>query len=159
AAYREIGEVERSYTACRAAVEGSFTRECGVAGFLESQDRFFRSVGLMERLIRDYPPEPYVADAEFDLAQRGYAKASEPQANSPAPGNGNGPPRNDTEDVPHSREALIARAGEMLEAFLTGFPNDQSADQAAFAAGNAQLDLKHYAAAAEEAAAAARRYP
>ena len=31
-AYREIGELERSYMACRAAVEGNFTRESGVAG-------------------------------------------------------------------------------------------------------------------------------
>ncbi len=47
----------------------------------------------------------------------------------------------------------------MLQSFLTGFPNDPAADQAAFAAANAQLDLKHYAAAADIAAAAARRFP
>ena len=76
-AYREIGEMERSYMACRAAVEGSFTRESGVAGFLDDQGEFLRSVSRMNRLIRDYPPEPYVAEAEMELAQRVYAKAAE----------------------------------------------------------------------------------
>ena len=76
-AYREIGEIERSYMACRATVEGSFNRESGVAGFLDTQDEFLRSVGLMNKLLRDYPPEPYVAEAEMELAQRVYAKAAE----------------------------------------------------------------------------------
>ncbi len=134
--------------ACRAAAEGSFTRESGVAGFLENQGEFLRSVAFMQRLLGDYPPEPYLAEAEFGLAQRVYAKASEPQPNPSQP-----------RQKGLERETLIARAAEMLEAHLTGFPNDPAADQAAFAAGNAQLDLKHYSAAADMAAAAARRYP
>jgi uncharacterized protein YfaS (alpha-2-macroglobulin family)/tetratricopeptide (TPR) repeat protein len=152
-AYREIGEVERSYMACRAAIEGSFTRESGVAGFLDSQGHFLRSVGLMERLLHDYPPEPYAADAEFGLAQRVYAKAGE----QPPPAQVS--PAQQPREPAMERDALIARAGTMLEAFLTGFPQDPAADQAAFAAANSQLDLKHYAAAAEMAAAAARRHP
>ncbi|MGA2253929.1 MAG: tetratricopeptide repeat protein, partial [Thermoguttaceae bacterium] len=63
AAYREIGEIERSYMACRAAVEGSFTRESGVAGFLDTHGEFLRSVSQMDRLLSDYPPEPYLAEA------------------------------------------------------------------------------------------------
>ncbi len=78
-AYREIGEVERSYMACRAAVEGSFTRESGLAGFLDTQGEFLGSVSHMDRLLRDYPPEHYLAEAELDLAQRVYAKAAEAQ--------------------------------------------------------------------------------
>ena len=87
-AYREIGEIERSYMACRAAVEGSFTRESGVAGFLDTQGEFLRSVSHMNRLLRDYPPEPYLAEAELELAQRVYAKAGEAertQRRMPAP--------------------------------------------------------------------------
>ena len=144
-AYREIGETERSYMACRAAVEGSFTLESGAAGFLDSQGEFLRSVTRMNQLLRDYPPEPYLAEAEFDLAQRVYAKGSEVQMGSSQP--------------KLDREVLIARAGQMLESFLTGYPHDTAADQAAFAAANAQLELKHYAQAAELAAAYARRYP
>ena len=52
-------------------------RESGVAGFLDTQGEFLRSVGLMNRLLRDYPPEPYLAEAEMELAQRVYAKAAE----------------------------------------------------------------------------------
>ena len=56
------------------------------------------------------------------------------------------------------REALIGRAWQKLEAFLTGYPADPAADQAAFAAANAQLDLKHYREAAQAVVAYASRY-
>ena len=39
-------------------------------------------VDVMNRLLAEYPPEPYVAAATFSLAQRVYAKA--PQAASDA---------------------------------------------------------------------------
>ncbi|MGO9111411.1 MAG: MG2 domain-containing protein [Thermoguttaceae bacterium] len=150
-AYREIGEFERSYMACRAAVEGSFTRESGLAGFLDTRGEFLRSVSQMNRLLRDYPPEPYLAEAEMELAQRVYAKGSET------------PPSLPLQPQPHQpgldREALIGRACQKLEAFLTGYPTDPAADQAAFAAANAQLDLKRYADAAQAVTAYARRYP
>ena len=144
--------------ACRAAVEGSFTRESGVAGFLDTQGEFLRSVSQMNRLLRDYPPEPYLAEAELELAQRVYAKAAEVPA----------PPRRTREEGQRGgrahqpkldREALIGRAWQKLEAFLTGYPADPAADQAAFAAANAQLDLKRYADAAQAVTAYARRYP
>jgi hypothetical protein len=149
-AYREIGELERSYMACRAAVERNFMRENGLTGFLDDQGDFLRSVGHMNRLLRDYPLESYTAEAELELAQRVYAKAGEiavDRGQTPA-----GKPKLD-------RDALIRRAWQMLEAFLTGNPTDPSADQAAFAAANAQLDLKHYADTEHSAASYARRYP
>ena len=158
-AYREIGELERSYMACRAAVEGSFTRESGVAGFLDTQGEFLRSVSHMNRLLRDYPPEPYLAEAELELAQRVYAKAAEvPILPSPS-GRGAGGEGLPTRQPKLDREALIGRAWQKLEAFLTGYPADPAADQAAFAAANAQLDLKKYADAAQAVTAYARRYP
>ena len=46
------GEYERSYLVFRATVESSFQRESGVAGFLESQGEFIRSVDVMQRLLR-----------------------------------------------------------------------------------------------------------
>ena len=75
AAYHEMGEFERSYLIFRATVESSFMREIGVAGFLEAEGDFYRSVETMERLLRDYPPESYVAAAEYALAQHVSAKA------------------------------------------------------------------------------------
>ena len=59
AAYHEIGEYERSYLVFRATVESSFVRESEVAGFLESQGELPRSVDVMSRLLREYPPEGY----------------------------------------------------------------------------------------------------
>ena len=76
AAYHEMGEFERSYLVFRAMVEGSFTRESGVAGFLETQGEFLRSVDVMGRLLREYPPEGYVAEADYALAQQVYAEGA-----------------------------------------------------------------------------------
>ena len=146
-AYQAIGEFERSYLVFRATVEGSFTRESGVAGFLEDQGEFLRSIGVMGQLLRDYPPEAYLAEAEFSLAERVYAKAAEAA----------GDPKLVRLKV--DREALVRRASEMLEAFLTAYPADPAAPQAAFAAANALLELKDYKPAAEAAARYARRYP
>ena len=84
AAYHEMGEYERSYLVFRATVESSFLRENGVAGFLEAQGEFVRSVDVMDRLLAEYPPEPYVAAATYALAQQVYAKAPEAAADREA---------------------------------------------------------------------------
>ena len=79
-----MGEYERSYLVFRATVESSFRRESGVAGFLEGQGQFVRSVDVMSRLLREYPPEAYVAAASYALAQQVYAKAPEAAADAEA---------------------------------------------------------------------------
>ena len=61
----------------------ALVRETGVAGFLESQGEFLRSVDVMQGLLREYPPEAYVAQATYALAQRVYAKAPEAATVSP----------------------------------------------------------------------------
>ena len=147
AAYHEMGEYERSYLVFRATVESSFSREAGVAGFVESQGEFERSVEVMERLLRQYPPENYVAAASYALAQRVYAKAPE------------------AKDDPKLREAkvhrvdLISRAHQRLENFLTEYPADPAADQAAFSAANALLELENFDAAIGACTKYAKRYP
>ena len=146
AAYHEIGEYERSYLVFRATVESSFLRENGVAGFFETQGEFLRSVDVMNRLLAEYPPEPYVAAATFSLAQRVYAKA--PQA----------------ADDPKLREKKITRvdlvqqALVMLDHFLTTYPEDPAADQAAFSLANAMLELKQYKPVIAAATKFAQRY-
>ncbi len=141
-AYEKMGEFERSYLVFRATIESSFSRESSVAGFLQSQDEFLRSVDVMGRLLRQYPPESYIAAAEYALAQRVYAKA--PTAADDA--------RLREQKV--NRVDLIQRAWRMLESFLTACPDDPAADQASFAAANTLLDIDSY----EEAAAACGRY-
>jgi alpha-2-macroglobulin len=146
-AYHALGEHERAYLVFRAAVEGIFAREGGVAGMLASHGESLRSVEVMRELVRDYPPEPYVAKAHYALAQRVYALAPEVEND----------PRMRKAGV--TREGLITAAWRMLEDFLTEYPLDPAADQAAFAAANALLEAKHYAEAAEAGQRYGRRYP
>ena len=146
AAYHEMGEYERSYLVFRATVESSFSRESGVAGFLQSQGEFLRSVETMGHLLREYPPEGYVAAATYALAQQVYAKAAEAATD----------PKLRQQKV--NRVDLVRRAWSMLETFLTACPDDPAADQAAFSTASTLLDLKAYREAAEACARYAKRY-
>jgi tetratricopeptide (TPR) repeat protein len=147
AAYHEMGEYERSYLVFRATVESSFSRESGVAGFLQSQGEFLRSVAVMGRLLREYPPEPYAAAAGYALAQQVYAKAPEAAADEKL------------RQQKVNRVDLVRRAWAMLEGFLTAYPDDPAADQAAFAGANALLELKAYQQATDSCNRYAVRYP
>jgi hypothetical protein len=142
AAYDEVGEYERSYLIFRATVESSFGRESNLAGFLEGQGEFLRSVEVMGRLLQQYPPEGYLAAAQYALAQRVYAKA--PDAANDAK----------LRQKKVNRIDLLQRAWTMLEGFLTAYPDDPAADQAAFSTANALLEMKAY----DRAAAACDRY-
>ena len=147
AAYDAIGEVERSYIAYRAAVEGSFLRESSTAGFLQAQGEFLRSVDFMERLLQEYPAEPYAAAAACSLAQQVHAKA---------------PRAAELEDLRKkkiNRVDLTCRAARMLDDFLTVFPEDPAADRAAFSRANALLELQAYGEAVAECNRYAQRYP
>ncbi|NLS96777.1 MAG: tetratricopeptide repeat protein [Planctomycetaceae bacterium] len=146
-AYEEMGEFERSYLVFRATIESSFSRESSVAGFLQSQGEFLRSVDVMGQLLRQYPPEAYIAAAEYAFAQRVYAKA--PAAAEDAK----------LREQKVNRVDLIQRAWRMLEGFLTAYPDDPAADQAAFAAANTLLDIDAYDRAAEACGRYAGRYP
>jgi TolA-binding protein len=147
AAYHEMGEYERSYLGFRAIVEGNFMRESSVAGFLESQGEFTRTVDVMQRMLREYPPEPYVASATYGLAQRVSAKAPEAAEDAAL------------REQEINRVDLIRHASDMLESFLTAYPEDPAADQAAFAKANALLELGAYDKTAAACARYAERYP
>ena len=142
AAYHEMGEYERSYLVFRATVESNFARESEVAGFLQSQGELLRSVEAMSGLLRNYPPEGYVAAATYALAQQVSAKAPEAATDAKL------------RQQKVNRVDLLRRAWTMLEGFLTAWPDDPAADQAAFASASTLLDLKAY----REAAAACDRY-
>jgi len=144
--YERLGEYERSFLIFRAILESSFVNDSYTAGFLDEQNEFFRSVQVMNRLLAEYPPEPYAAAARYALAQRVYAKAGE-AATDPV-----------LRKSRITRVHLVGAAWEMLDRFLTAFPEDPAADQAAFAAANALLDSEFYDRAAEAAARYAQRY-
>jgi len=146
-AYHEIGEYERSYLVFRATVEANFLRESRAAGFLESQQEFLRSVDVMSGLLRQYPPEPYLATATYALAQRVYAKA--PDAASDAK----------LREKKVARVDLIRDAWQRLDEFLAIYPEDPAADQASFSLANALLDLELYDRAIAQCDRYAVRYP
>ena len=145
-AYDKIGEYERSYLVFRAAAEASFMRESRLAGFLESQDEFQRSVEVMSGLLRQYPPEPYLATATYALAQRVYAKAPEAASDDKL------------REKKITRVDLIREAWSRLDAFLTAYPEDPAADEASFSVANALLDLELYDKAITECERYAARY-
>lgn len=146
-AYPELGEYERGYLVYRATAENNFLRESQIAGFLDERGEFLRSVQVMERLLREYPAESYIATATYALAQEVYGKAPEAAAN------------------PKLREAgvtrvdLIAANIQMLDHFVSTWPTDPAADQASFALANSLLDLDKYQAAIDRCTAFAERYP
>jgi len=146
-AYHEIGEYERSYLVFRTTIEANFLRESRVAGFLESQDEFLRSVEVMSGLLAQYPPEPYAATASYALAQRVYAKAPEAGGDQKL------------RDKGITRVDLIRDAWERLDGFLTEYPDDPAADQASFSLANALLDLELYDKAITQCDRYAQRYP
>jgi tetratricopeptide (TPR) repeat protein len=146
-AYHDMGEYERSFLVYRATVEGGFEQESAVAGFLDAQGEFLRSVDVMGRLLREYPPEPYVAQAMFALSQRVYAKA-------PAAAED---PRLREKKV--NRVDLIQQALAMLARFRAENPDDPAADQAAFSAVNALLELRQYVQASAMCRRAEMLYP
>lgn len=146
-AYAQIGEYERSYLVYRATAEAGFQRESQIAGFLDERGEFLRSVQVMERLLREYPAEAYVAIATYALAQEVYGKAPEVAGNETLRKAG------------VTRVELIAASVQMLDAFLSTWPTDPAADQASFSLANALLDLEKFPQAIERAAKYAERYP
>ncbi|MFT5525150.1 MAG: hypothetical protein ACI9HK_003116, partial [Pirellulaceae bacterium] len=146
-AYHEMGEYERCWLIYRATVESSFLAESRVAGFLQSQSEVMKSISFMNELLREYPAEPYVAAATFDLAQQVYLLA--PQAR--------------TDEALLKRKvtqvSLIQQAVTMLNNFLTAHPNDPAADQAAFSLATGLLQLEKFQSAIDACQLYANRYP
>ncbi|MCA9164106.1 MAG: tetratricopeptide repeat protein, partial [Planctomycetales bacterium] len=146
-AYHEIAEYERSYLVFRATIEASFLRESQIGGFLEQQDEFLRSVDVISSLQRQYPPEPYLATAEYALAQGIYAKGLEAADD----------PKLRAKKI--TRVDLVQQARRRLDTFLTAYPNDPAADQASFSLANAMLELELYERTIQRCQQFADRYP
>ena len=146
-AYHDMGEYERAYLIFRGTVESSFLTDSQVAGFLHSQDELLRSVDVMSSLIRQYPPEPYVAAATFDLGQQVYSMA--PLANE----------KPCLREKKLTRVDLTKRALMMLNGFVTSYPEDPGADQAAFSMATALLELDQYQQAIDSCQRYVARYP
>jgi uncharacterized protein YfaS (alpha-2-macroglobulin family)/TolA-binding protein len=146
-AYHEIGEYESAYIVFRVLAESSFNRESGVAGFLQGQGEFVRSVDVMNDLLRQYPPEPYIASATYALAQRIYAQAPNAAADPKL------------REAKINRVDLVRQSLKMLDNFLSAYPDDPAADQASFSVASGLLELEAYERAIVACNKFAKRYP
>lgn len=146
-AYAELGEYERSYLVYRATIEGRFSREVQIVGWLAEQGEYLRSVGVMENLLRAFPAEAYVATATYALSQEVYGKAAEAAGDEKL------------REAGITRVDLLAASVRMVDHFLTAWPKDPAADEASFALANTLLDLERFEEVVERARAYVERYP
>ncbi|MGM0486920.1 MAG: tetratricopeptide repeat protein [Planctomycetota bacterium] len=149
-AYRDIGEYERAYLIYQATANASFVKDSNVSAVLEDQDQFFRSADYQQRLWREYPDTSKVSSAYFSLSQNLYQKAPEaPELAEKAREAQKRFAADESEaetgtQYPDTEVEMLTRAGKLLQSFLTLYPNDPLADNAAFSMANALLDLKQY---------------
>ncbi|TWU38825.1 Outer membrane protein assembly factor BamD [Novipirellula aureliae] len=143
-AYRDIGEFERAYQVYRATIDASFVNDSNVSAVLEDEGQFLGSIDYQEDLWRSYPDTADVSAAFFAISQSLYQQA--PRAHELAKQQrqisierGDDKPT----EAP-SKVAMLRETIRLLSEFLTLYPNNPLADDAAFSMANALLDLKQY---------------
>ncbi len=150
-AYRYIGEYERAWLVFRATIESSFRNDSMISAVLEDEGQMLSSFAFQQNLWWEYPDIADVASSYFALAQTIYdespnahnlkpstitmrtAEAREPDA---ADG--------DPADAAPTRISMLVSAIEMLDTFLSLYPENPLRDDAAFSMTSAFLDLKDY---------------
>ncbi|KKL59215.1 hypothetical protein LCGC14_2217580, partial [marine sediment metagenome] len=143
-AYRDIGEFERAYLVFRATIDASFIKDANVSAVLEDEGQFLGSIDYQEDLWREYPDTAQVTSAYFALSQALYQKAPKAhllaeQARQLAIAKGEKPPKSSPTKVDMLTETI-----RLLSDFLTLYPTNPLADDAAFSIANAFLDLKQH---------------
>jgi tetratricopeptide (TPR) repeat protein len=137
-AYRLLGEHERAWLVFRATIDSSFISDAAISATLEDQGQFLGSLDYQERIWREYPDTAPVVGAFFAISQQLYQKA--PNAAEIAPEELRRR-RARGEDVDPAatpdRIDLLKRSIRYLEDFLTQYPDDPLADDAAFSMANA----------------------
>jgi uncharacterized protein YfaS (alpha-2-macroglobulin family)/tetratricopeptide (TPR) repeat protein len=165
-AYRDIGEFERAMLVFQATIDNSFINDSNVSAILADEGQFVGSIDYQEALWREYPDTPEVIGSYFALAQMVYLKAPEAHliarqeriaalSGAPKPAaaaNGHDPKRNPT------KVDMLRQTIAMLSTFLTHYPEDPLADDAAFSMSNVLLDLKAYEAVVKLSAVFRQRY-
>ncbi|MEX2213974.1 MAG: tetratricopeptide repeat protein [Phycisphaeraceae bacterium] len=149
-AYRDIGEFERAMLVFRATIDNSFINDSNISAILQDEGQLLGSIDYQENLWRRYPDAPEVTSAYFALSQVLYQKAAEahllakqqrkiaveiPGVAKPQAANGHAAP---------TKTDMLRQSVAMLETFLTLYPEDPLADDAAFSLINVLLDLKAY---------------
>lgn len=162
-AYHDIGEFERSWLVFQAAIESSFLNDAKLSAVLEDQGQYLGSVRYQERLWLEYPDSADVRTAYFALSQSLFQKAPEAKAiaareqrmrlREPSPAAA----ADEIHEQPGEKEepettAMLEHSQRLLHQFLTLYPKDPLADDAAFSEANVYFALKDYARVVERAA-------
>lgn len=159
-AYRVMGEHERAWLVFRATVDSSFINDASLSATLEDQGQFLGSLEYMDRIWRDYPDTSAVVSAYFAISQQLYEKA--PKAHElKAEENRRRRQRGDKaeDEDGYDRVGLLKRSLEYLHGFLTLYPDEPLADDAAFSMANAFFALEDYKMVVIVAERFQKRYP
>ncbi|MHC4948030.1 MAG: tetratricopeptide repeat protein, partial [Planctomycetota bacterium] len=161
-AYRALGEFERAWIVFRATIDSSFLVDSNVAAVLQDEGRLLGSIDYQESLWWQYPDTAEVGSSLFALAQQLHENA--PRARDIARQEGRARitlPGHDPEAAgdPPTRVAMTAEAIRVLTRFMTLYPENPLADDAAFSLANAYLDLKDYDTVVELSDAYRGRFP
>ncbi|MBS3764776.1 MAG: hypothetical protein KGZ25_15860, partial [Planctomycetes bacterium] len=144
-AYRDIGEFERAYLIFKATILASFVKDSNISAVLEDQGQFMGSVRYQKRLWREYPDSAQVVSSYFALAQALYEKA--PKADQLAKqarqmADRRGEEGEEPEEL--DKLSMMEQSVDLLFDFISLYPQNPLADDAAFSISNALLDLKQY---------------
>ncbi len=146
-AYLAARQAEVADLIYRGTMGALFRREANVAGALLREREFLAAVRFLEDLHRVYPDAPETLTALHHLAGLVAAGAS------------SGAGIRDVDGTVVSRDALLARAGEIEMEFLVRAPNDPLAPEASFGLLSTELERGHFSGVVEGCAAFGRRYP
>jgi len=146
-AYHQLNEFERAATVFRAALDGAFLEDSGLSVAIEDAGDYAAGVDLQQQLWREYPDSQDVIGSLSGLAQSLTAKA--PEAEQLAVRRGH----NKLE-----KNVLLARSRDLLDRFITLYPSDAQADDAAFSMVNVFFTLKDYPGMVRAATAGADRH-
>lgn len=145
-AYRDLGEMERACAVFRATLDVSFANDASISAVLEDEGQFLASIDYSEDLWRQYPDTAATSSAYFALSQSLYRMAprADELAKRPAravrlPGHADA-----MAAAKPTRIDLLKQTTDLLESFLTLYPDSPLADDAAFSLSNAYLDLTLY---------------
>ena len=168
-AYRQIGEFERAWLVFRAAIYSSFLNDSRISAVLEDQGQYLGSVKYQEDLWFEYPDSAQVTASLFALSQSLFQKAPEAKAianrerrlrekNDAAAANAEAHAAPAERDAPE-KVAMFKHSVRLLHRFLTLYPTDPLADDAAFSEVNVHFSLKDYGQVVARAALGAARHP
>ena len=159
-AYRVLGEHERAWLVFRATIDSSFINDASISATLEDQGQFLGSLDYQERIWREYPDTAPVVGSFFAISQQLYQKApkaaeiaKEELRRRRARGE-----KAEKEDGP-DRIDFLKRSVHYLNDFLTQYPDDPLADDAAFSMANAFFALKDYETVVKIAESFQKRFP